>query len=220
MVAFTVQAVGTEPLGYLWRWKPVAGEHGSEEWQPCDVEKFSGAETSKLTILSVQKLNEGSYCCVIHNYAGSRTSKPAAITVGKNTNTYITLPNPYPLLLSVSIADPPRITTHPQTFNDTVPGKPVTFTVQATGTEPLTYQWQWKPAGEGSRMREWQQCNMESFPGADSSILTISSVQKLNEGSFRCAISNCVDSQTSNQATLSVGKILSVESFASYKVLT
>ena len=86
-VAFTIQTTGTEPLSYLWRWKPAVREHGSEEWQTCDVEKFSGAETSTLTILSVQKLNEGSYCCVIHNYAGSRTSKPATINVGKSTNT-------------------------------------------------------------------------------------------------------------------------------------
>ena len=106
------------------------------------------------------------------------------------------------------VADPPTITQHPEELNGVVPGKPVTFAVQATGTEPLTYQWQWKPAGEGSRRKEWQLCNLKRFPGANSSMLTIPSVQKSNEGSYCCTISNPVGSQTSKPAILSVGKIL------------
>ena len=102
------------------------------------------------------------------------------------------------------VADPPTITQHPEELI-AVPGKSVTFTVQATGTEPLTYQWQWKPAGEGSK--EWQKCNLKRFPGANSSMLTIPSVQKSNEGSYCCTISNSVGSQTSKPAVLSVGKI-------------
>ena len=105
------------------------------------------------------------------------------------------------------VADPPTITQHPEELKGVVPGKPVTFTVQATGTEPLTYQWQWKPAGEGSR-KEWQECNVKRFPGANSSMLTIPTVQKSNEGSYCCTISNPVGSQTSKPAVLSVGKIL------------
>ena len=83
------------------------------------------------------------------------------------------------------VADPPTITQHPEELNGVVPGKPVTFTVQATGTEPLTYLWLWKPAGEGSR-REWQLCSLQSFPGANSSMLTIPSVQNSNEGVYEC----------------------------------
>ena len=111
-------------------------------------------------------------------------------------------------MLSLHAADPPRITCHPQELNDAVPGKPMTFTVRATGREPLTYQWQWKPAGEGSRRREWQSCDVKRFPGANSSILTITSVLKSNEGSYRCTVSNHVGSQTSKPAILIVGKIL------------
>jgi len=96
------------------------------------------------------------------------------------------------------VADPPTITQHPEELNGVVPGKPVTFTVQATGTGPLTYQWQWKPAGEGSR-KEWQECNLKRFPGANSSTLTIPSIQKSNEGSYCCTISNPVGSQTHAQ---------------------
>ena len=111
-------------------------------------------------------------------------------------------------------ADPPTITQHPEELNGVAPGKLVTFTVQATGTEPLTYQWQWKPAGEGSK--EWQKCNLKRFPGANSSMLTIPSVQQSNEGSYCCTINNPVGSQTSKPAVLSVGKILPQLQHAQY----
>ena len=99
--------------------------------------------------------------------------------------------------------EPPKITTHPQELKDAVPGKPVKFIVQATGTEPLNYQWQHKTR-DGSG--EWQSCDMERFPGANSSTLTIPSVQKSNEGSYHCVISNLVGSETSVCATLTVGE--------------
>ena len=104
------------------------------------------------------------------------------------------------------VADPPTITQHPEELNGVAPGKPVTLTVQTTGTEPLSYQWQWKPAGEGSR-KEWKKCNLKRFPGANSSMLTIPSVQKSKEGSYRCVVSNCAGIQTSTPANLCVGKI-------------
>ena len=101
------------------------------------------------------------------------------------------------------VAEPPTVTSHPRELKDAVPGKPVTFTVEAAGTQPLRYQWEWKPAIDDGK---WQPCDVERFPGADSFTLTIPSVQKSNEGSYRCVISNCADSQTSNPAELSFGK--------------
>ena len=101
------------------------------------------------------------------------------------------------------VAEPPRITSHPQAMKDAVPGEPVKFTAEATGTEPLNYQWEWKPAQEEGR---WQPCDVERFRGADSSTLTIPNQQKSNEGSYHCVISNSAGSQTSNSAEFSVGK--------------
>jgi len=110
------------------------------------------------------------------------------------------------ILLSVYTytADPPRFTTHPQGLKDIIPGQPVSFTIQAEGTEPLNYQWQHKPRG-GSE--GWQVCDMERFPGADSSTLTIPSVQKSNEGSYHCTVSNCAKSETSDSASLTLGQL-------------
>ena len=101
------------------------------------------------------------------------------------------------------LADPPRVTTQPQDLKDAVPGNAVMFTVKGTGTEPLRYRWEWNPVGEGN---QWQPCGYERVSGADSSTVTISSVQKANVGSYRCVISNCAGSQTSQPAQLSVGK--------------
>ena len=99
------------------------------------------------------------------------------------------------------VAEPPRIITHPNDLMDAIPGNPVEFTIQATGTEPLNYNWQWSPAGEGGS-EEWQPCS--GAEGSDTTTLTIPSVQKSNQGSYRCVISNCAGSQTSRPAKLEV----------------
>ena len=76
------------------------------------------------------------------------------------------------------------------------------FTVQATGTEPLNYHWQWKPAEEDGS-EEWQSCRTEWSDGAT---LTIPSVQQFNAGRYRCVIRNCVGTQISKPAQLIIGK--------------
>ena len=105
------------------------------------------------------------------------------------------------------VAEPPRITIHPQDIKDAVPGKSFMFTAEATGTQPLNYQWEWKPAVEDG---EWQLCDVERFPGADSSTVTILSVQKSTEGSYRCIVGNCTATNISNSAKLSAGKKSSI----------
>ena len=97
-----------------------------------------------------------------------------------------------------NVAESPTITSHPQEIKDAVPGKSVAFTIQATGTEPLSYQWQWK----GGKSEEWQPCDVEG-PS-----LLIANVQKPDEGNYRCVISNVAGNQASNPAKLSIGKCL------------
>ena len=107
-------------------------------------------------------------------------------------------------LLSVSIhaAKLPRITSHPEQLKDAVPGETLAFTIQASGTEPLNYQWEIRDESGG-----WQFCDVERFPGANTSTLTIPTVQKSNAGSCRCVVSNIVGSQTSEPVNLNIGKI-------------
>ena len=202
-VILTVHATGTEPLMYQWRWKPGGDEQTeSQEWQFCDMECSGG---STLKIPRVQKLNERRYHCVISNFAGSQSSEPAILSVGKNPIFYASMQVQIITVTFLSVAEPPRITNHPQDFKDVVPGTPVNFIITTTGTEPLSYQWQWKPAGEEGGSEEWQLCDVE---GAQTVMLSIPNVQKSNEGKYRCNISNCAGIQTSNTATLSLGKKL------------
>ena len=102
--------------------------------------------------------------------------------------------------LFLRTADPPQVTSHPKRLNDVIPGQPVAFTVHATGTEPLNYEWWWKPPGDE---QEWQLCDIKC---SDGTTLAIPSVQKLNEGFYQCIISNCAGTQTSTTAKLSIGK--------------
>ena len=107
--------------------------------------------------------------------------------------------------VSIHVARRPRITAHPQQLKDAVPGDTLTFTIQASGTEPLNYQWEIK-TGDGSGV--WQPCDVERFTGANSSTLTIPSVQKSDEGIYHCVVSNSVGSQTSEAVNLNIGKTL------------
>ena len=103
----------------------------------------------------------------------------------------------------VHVANRPRMTTHPQELKDVVQGKPAKFSIEASGTEPLNYHWQWKPAEEGDENEEWQECDTKWCKGPT---LSISKVEKSHEGSYRCIVSNLAGDQTSISAKLTVGK--------------
>ena len=84
---------------------------------------------------------------------------------------------------------PPTIT-QPPANQMVLPGQPATFTVVATGTQPLVYQWQRDAA---------------DVPGATSSGYTLASTTLADSGAqFRCAVSNAFGSITSAAATLTV----------------
>ena len=115
--------------------------------------------------------------------------------------------NCYARIYSSALDEPPKITVHPKSPKEVCLGKPVVFTTQATGTEPLSYHWQWKPAEEGPS-EEWQPCDAE---WCDGTTLTIPKAEKSNEGSYHCVISNFAGMQTSNPAELIIGKVLTLK---------
>ena len=103
-----------------------------------------------------------------------------------------------PILLIIAVDEPPNIISHPDSLKEVRPGKAVAFTVQATGTQPLTYEWQWKPAENGDENKEWHSCDVEG------PTLTIPHVQKSDEGQYRCVIHNHAGRQISEPAQLEV----------------
>ncbi|MDQ3814732.1 MAG: PQQ-dependent sugar dehydrogenase, partial [Armatimonadota bacterium] len=84
----------------------------------------------------------------------------------------------------------PVITRHPASQTITA-GQPVTFSVSATGSAPLSYQWQ---------------RNGINISGATAASYTISSVTTADNGAqFRVIVSNSLGQAISNSATLTVG---------------
>ncbi len=82
----------------------------------------------------------------------------------------------------------PVITTQP--ISQTVEaGGTVTFSVAATGTAPLAYQWQ---------------KDTVNLPGATSDTLTLASVTSADAGSYRVVVGNAASSVTSADAVLAV----------------
>ncbi len=86
---------------------------------------------------------------------------------------------------------PPTVVQQPQ--SQTIPpGGAVTFTVVASGTAPLTYQWQ-KDSGDIS--------------GATDASYTINPVDWVDAGNYRCVVTNDFGTDTSDEAVLTVAEL-------------
>ena len=137
----------------------------SYQWQK-DGAPISGAATATYGISSVTPSNAGTYSVVVSNWIGSTTSTAA--------------------LLAVTV--PPSLTTQPSAQSVTA-GNSATFTVAATGSSPLTYQWR----KDGT-----------AIPGATATTFTVASVTAANVGSYSVIVSNSVSSLTSTAAALTL----------------
>ena len=89
------------------------------------------------------------------------------------------------------------VTVHPVDQTNIEPGSDVSFSVTATGTAPLSYQWQ---KGGVDLTDEG------SITGVTTATLTITGVMESDEGGYRCVVSNIAGMDTSNTAMLTVGK--------------
>jgi lysophospholipase L1-like esterase len=137
----------------------------SYQWQ-FNGANIGGATGSSFTVANVQTSDAGSYSVVVTNVAGSATSGVAALTV----------------------LVPPSITTQPQSRTNVV-GTTATFNGAASGTAPLSYQWQFNGA---------------NLPGATGTSLTLNNVQGTDAGNYALVITNAGGSVTSAAAVLTV----------------
>jgi hypothetical protein len=166
--SFSVVATGTAPLSYQWQ----AGSGTYTNLVNGGV--VSGATSSTLALTGVTPSWALNYRVIISNAAGSVTSSPAA---------------------TLTVIVPPAITTQPssQTANQ---GANASFSVVATGSAPLTYQWQTIGVNVG---------NGGIVSGATSSTLTLTGVTPSWALNYRVIISNAAGSVTSSPAaTLTV----------------
>ncbi len=92
------------------------------------------------------------------------------------------------LTISAAVSTPPGITTQPAS-QTVAQGQNATFSVVATGTAPLSYQWRF---------------NSANLSGQTSSTLTLNSVTTADTGNYDVIVSNSNGSVTSVAATLTV----------------
>ena len=95
------------------------------------------------------------------------------------------------------VDQPPQVTDHPEGKSNIAPRSDVSFHVTATGTAPLSYQWQ----KDGVDLTDGG-----SITGATTATLTITGVMESDEGGYRCVVTNIAGVDTSNTAMLTVGE--------------
>ena len=141
------------------------------QWQKGTT-PISGATAASYSTPAAASSDSGSqFTVVVSNMAGVATSHAATLTVNSPSPTK------------------PSITTQPANQTVTV-GQTATFTVVATGTAPLTYQWQ-----KGTT----------AISGATSASYTTPVTASTDNGSqFKVVVTNSAGSATSNAATLTV----------------
>lgn len=157
---FTVVAGGTTPLNYQWRFNGT---------NLADGGRVTGATGSTLTVANLVTNDAGSYDVILTNVAGTVTSSNAVLTVS-----------------AAPVA--PSITVQP-TNQTVLVGTNVTLAVVATGTAPLSYQWQ---------------SNGVALANATNTTLVFSNVQTNATATYNVLVTNSVGSVTSGNAVLTV----------------
>ncbi len=142
----------------------------SYQWKKNGTSITGATAASYTTAAETTADNGAQFTAVVSNSVGSVTSNAATLTV-----------NPAPLA--------PSITAQPSSVTITA-GQTATFSVTATGTAPLSYQWSQ---------------NGTAISGATSSSYTTPAETTSASGAqFTVVVSNSVGSATSNAATLTV----------------
>ncbi|MGA2787904.1 MAG: immunoglobulin domain-containing protein [Verrucomicrobiota bacterium] len=142
----------------------------SYQWYYNTNTVLTNATSSILTLTNVQLSDSGGYSVVVTNSYGSATSAVAQLTV------------------SLPVA--PSIITQPQDQANILPGATATFSVEASGSDPLNYQWYYN--------------TNTVLTNATDSTLTITNVQLANAGSYSVVINNVAGSTNSSNAFLTV----------------
>jgi hypothetical protein len=127
---------------------------------------IAGATAATFTRTATQPADAGSYDVVVTNAVGSVTSTPATLTVGQ----------------APAIVFPPVSQTVPLT-------SVVGFSVAASGTAPLTYEWR---------------KNGVLIPGATTASHVMNNLQAGDAGTYEVKVSNAFGSVTSGGVTLTL----------------
>jgi hypothetical protein len=136
------------------------------QWQ-FNGEPISDASDSSYTITNAQYADAGTYSVAVLNPAGVTVSSNAVLTVNA----------------------PPSITRQPEGLTVTLSAS-VSFTVRATGSSPLAYQWR---------------LNGAEIPGATGTALVRTNLGIGDFGSYSVLVTNAFGATLSDTAILSCG---------------
>lgn len=144
----------------------------SYQWRK-NSSNIPGATASVYTIASTSNSDTGIYDCVVTNSCSSATSNPASLDVGVG----------------------PAVTTQPIGGSFSL-GVPISLTVAANGSAPLSYQWR----KGGSPLTD-----TVSLTGSLTGSLSISAAAPSDAGSYDCVVTNSCGTVNSNAALVSIG---------------
>jgi hypothetical protein len=170
----TVCATNNDPnnnLGYQWQLNGV---------NLSDNSTFTGATTSKLTIKKVTTADVGSYQVIV------------SVSLLENAATSS--------VVSLVIIDKPKITVQPISKPKEPNGSVAAFSVTATGSPPLSYQWYWVTTDLVTNTLT----DTGEISGSATNILTINPATTLDEGSYFVIVTNAFGSVTSVKASLGI----------------
>ncbi len=158
---------------------PISYQWKKDGTNLTDGINVAGSSTDSLTIGAVSQSDAGIYTVFVSNGDGSTNSSPATLTV----------------------IDPPAIAVQPidAAF---MPTSNVTFSVTATGTGPLSYQWK----RNGSNLSDGG-----TILGATTASLSVSNISIANAGTYTVVVTNLAGSATSSNAVLTVGPAITVQ---------
>jgi subtilisin-like proprotein convertase family protein len=139
----------------------------SYQWLFNDTNILVGAKSPTLSLVNVQSIQAGLYSVKVSNTGGSVTSTDARLSLGQ----------------------PPVITLQPQGLTN-FQGQAASFTVAATGTAPLTYQWM-------------ANCT-RPISGATSTNLRLKNSAPTDSGTYCVTVSNLFGIVSSQPAVLRV----------------
>ena len=136
---------------------------------------IASATNTNYSIAAVSANDAGNYTCFVTNSAGNATSSAATLTV-------------------ISLT-PPSITTQPvsQSVNA---GASASFSVAATGSAPLGYQWR---------------KNGTNIASATNTNYSIAAVSANDAGDYTCFVTNSAGNATSSAATLTVADFIDTD---------
>jgi hypothetical protein len=163
---FQVIAQGTPPLLYRWRKNGV---------NLTNTGRYSGTNTSILTITGCTEADEAAYDCVVVGIE---------IVVSDDARLFVNDPP----VLGPIVASPVSAVL--------APGANGTLTILVQGgTPPFTYQWK----------KDGQDILTKSVVNGTAPVLNVTNAQESDEGQYTCVVTNSAGSATSAPRQLSVG---------------